>query len=158
MRALIAALLITLSAPALAHDFKVGDIALDHPVARATPPGAKVGGGYLMLVNSGDTTDRLIGGSADFAARVEIHEMAMENDVMKMRAIEGGLEIPAGGEAVLKPGGNHVMFMGLKEPLVEGEERKATLIFEKAGPVEIVFKVESIANTMKMDHDKMKMN
>lgn len=130
---------------AVAHEVKAGDLTLDHPWARATPNGAKVGGGFVVIRNGGAAPDRLLGGSVDFAGKVEIHEMAMEGDVMKMRPVEGGLEIPAGGEVALKPGSFHIMFMGLKAGLVEGETLKGTLVFEKAGPVEVEWSVEGIA-------------
>ncbi|MEM6464569.1 MAG: copper chaperone PCu(A)C, partial [Pseudomonadota bacterium] len=88
--------------------------------------------------------DRLIGGSAAFAGKVEIHDMVVENDVMKMREIEGGLEIPAGGEVTLERGGLHVMFMQLQEPMKEGETRTVTLEFENAGAVEFDVPVKRV--------------
>lgn len=153
-----AAILITLllAASAIAQDYKVGNLEIEHPYARATMPGAPVSGGYMVIRNTGSEADRLVAGSADFAGKVEIHEMMMDGDVMKMREIEGGLEIPAGGEVILKPGGYHVMFMMLKEQLNEGESRKATLTFEKAGTIEVEFNVEVVTpGSMKqgnMDH------
>ncbi len=137
---------------AFAHDYKLGNLEIMHPHARATLPGAPVSGGYMVIRNTGDAPDRLISASVDFAGKTEIHEMAMENDVMKMRELADGLEIPAGGEVVLKPGGYHVMFMMLKEQLNEGESRKATLTFEKAGSIEVEFAVENIEAMKKMDH------
>ena len=148
------ALTALLTAPALAGDYKVGSLTIDHPVMRATAPGAKVGGGFLTIENTGKNADRLVGGSVEFAKSIEIHEMKMENDVMKMRQIPGGLEIAPGKTEKLKPGGNHVMFMGLKEQLKQGEQRKVTLTFEKAGSVDVVFQVKSIAETMKMKMKK----
>lgn len=160
MRTLLGAMaaLALSTASLLAHDYKVGTLEIMHPVARATPPGAPVSGGYMMIKNTGAEADRLIAGSVDFAGKVEIHEMTMDGDVMKMREVEGGLEIPAGGEVELRPGGYHVMFMKLGEQLKPGEKRKATLTFEKAGNVEIEFNVEEIkpGHNMKMDHGKMK--
>ncbi len=125
-------------------DVKAGDLTIATPVIKATPPNAPVSGGYMNIGNSGMAGDRLVAGSADFAAKVEIHEMAMDGDVMKMRPVEGGLEIPAGGSVELKPGGYHVMFIGLKEQMKPGEKRKAKLVFEKAGEVEIEFDVMEI--------------
>ena len=139
---------------ALAHEYKLGNLEIIHPQARATAPGAPVSGGYMVIRNTGSEADRLIAGAADFAGKVEIHEMKMENDVMKMREIEGGLEIPAGGEVVLKPGGYHVMFMKLGEQLNEGEKRKVTLTFEKAGTIEVDFNVE-VVKPGGMNHGKM---
>ena len=153
-----AAIMITVlaAASALANDYTIGNLEIEHPYARATLPGAPVSGGYMIIRNKGNEADRLIAGSAGFAGKVEIHEMKMDGDVMKMREIDGGLEIPAGGEVILKPGGYHVMFMGLSEQLQEGETRKATLTFEKAGTIEVDFSVEVVKpGSMKhgnMDH------
>ncbi|MDP3526661.1 MAG: copper chaperone PCu(A)C, partial [Hoeflea sp.] len=111
---------------------------------------------------TGAEADRLVAGEAPFAERMEIHEMAMDGDVMKMRQLADGLEIPAGGEVVLKPGGYHVMFIGIDSQLKDGEIRKATITFEKAGTIELEFQVEDIKAMQgqmdhgKMDHGKMK--
>ena len=128
------------AAPALAQEFKAGDIVIEKPWARATPKGAEVGGGYLTIENKGAAPDRLTGGSADFAT-VEIHEMKSENGVMEMREVTGGLNIPAHGSVGLAPGGYHIMFTHLAHPLAKGDTVKATLDFEHAGPVEVEFKV-----------------
>ncbi len=145
-----AAILFATTSTGFAHEYKVGDLVIDHPVARETASGANVGGGYVTIKNTGSTADRLIGGSANFAGKIEIHEMKMVDQVMKMNPIEGGLEIPAGATVKLAPGGNHIMFMKLSSQLKEGEKHKATLKFEKAGGVEITFSVLSIAETLKM--------
>ncbi|MEQ8481607.1 MAG: copper chaperone PCu(A)C [Hoeflea sp.] len=150
----LAAAALGLSATAsLAHDYKLGALEIGHPYARATPPNAPVSGGYLTIRNNGETADRLIGGKAGFADRVEIHEMSMENDVMKMRELADGLEIPAGGEVELKPGGYHIMFIGLDSRMAEGDSRPVTLTFEKAGSIEVDFSVEDI-NAMRGDMKK----
>jgi copper(I)-binding protein len=156
---LSAAILGFSAASAAAHEFKLGSLEIDHPYARATPPNAPVSGGYMTIRNSGTEADRLVSGEAEFADRVEIHEMKMEGEVMKMRQIPDGLEIPAGGEVVLKPGGYHVMFIGIDSQFKEGEARKAKLTFEKAGTIELEFSVENIQkmkDNMKMDHGTMK--
>jgi len=129
---------------ALAHDFKIGDLKVDHPWARATPNGAKVGGGFLKVTNNGTTADRLVGGSLEGAKALEVHEMKMEGDVMKMRRLDKGLEIAPGQTVELKPGSYHVMFMDLAAPLQEGTKVKGTLVFEKAGKVDVVFNVEGL--------------
>ena len=129
--------------PALAQEFKAGDITIDKPWARATPKGADVGAGYLVVHNNGGTPDRLTDGTADFAT-VEIHEMKMENGVMEMREVPGGLSIPAHGSVGLAPSGYHVMFTHLAHPLTKGDSIKATFNFEHAGPVEVEFKVLGI--------------
>jgi len=143
---LLAAAALALSATvAAAHGFQVGPLKIGHPWSRATPAGAKVGGGYLSIENTGTTPDRLVSISVPFAARAEIHEMATKDGVMTMRPLEQGVEVPAGAKVEFKPGGYHIMFMELKEPLKQGEMMKGTLTFEKAGTVEVEFKVDSIA-------------
>ncbi|TCD14347.1 copper chaperone PCu(A)C [Oricola cellulosilytica] len=140
----VSALLISVLAVSVAgaDDFAVGDLTIEHPYSRATPPNAPVSGGYLTIRNLGGETDRLLGGEAAFAGKVEIHEMTMDGDVMKMRKLDDGIEIPAGGSIELKPGGHHLMFMQLREPMRAGESRTATLLFERAGKIEVEFGVE----------------
>ena len=151
------ALTILLAGPwaAFAHEFKLGDLEIDHPWSRATPPGAKVAGGYFTVANHGGTPDRLISVTSNIAAKAEVHEMAVKDGVMTMRPVEGGLEIPAGGKVELKPGGYHLMLMGLKRPAKQGEAFPATLTFEKAGSITVEFQVEGMnaAGGMEMDHD-----
>jgi copper(I)-binding protein len=127
-----------------AQTYKIGDLVIEAPWARATPGGAKVGGGYAKITNTGKEPDRLIGGSLPIAGEVEIHEMAMANNVMKMRRLADGLEIKPGQTVELKPGGYHIMFMGLKAPLKAGQPVKGTLVFQKAGTVEVEFRVAPI--------------
>ncbi|RTL54521.1 MAG: copper chaperone PCu(A)C [Bradyrhizobiaceae bacterium] len=155
---------------AFAHGYKVGDLAIGHPWARATPGGAKVGGGYLSVTNNGSTPDRLTGASLSDADHVEIHEMSMDGGVMKMRPLPNGIEIKPGDTVKLAPDGNHLMFVGLKAPLKEGDMVKGQLTFEKAGKVDVEFKIDSIGasapthdragGAMKMDEkmDGMKMD
>ena len=129
---------------AQAGDATVGALKISAPWVRATPKGAPVGGGYLTITNTGTASDRLVGGASDISSRFEIHEMSMDNNVMRMRAMPKGLEIKPGETVEFKPGGYHLMFLGLKRPLVQGQHVKATLQFEKAGRVEVDFTVESI--------------
>jgi copper(I)-binding protein len=131
------------SAPALAHDYNVGPLHIGHPWARATPKGAP-GGGYLAITNNGSTPDRLMGGSSPAAKEFELHQMMNENGVMKMRPVEGGLEIKPGETVTLKPSGYHIMLVGLDKPLKQGERVPATLEFAKAGKVNVEFAVEGI--------------
>jgi copper(I)-binding protein len=123
---------------------KVGDLEIMAPIIRATPPNAKVAAGYMTIKNKGSETDRLTGGTATFAEVVEVHEMKMDGEIMRMREIEGGLEIPAGGEVVLKTGGLHIMFMKLKEQMKEGDTHKVTYQFENAGSVELELPVKHV--------------
>ena len=135
--------LAAIATPALAQEFKAGDITIDKSWARATPKGAEVGAGYFVVHNNGEDPDRLTGGSADFA-RVEIHEMKTENGIMTMPELKNGLDIPAHGTVRFSPGGYHVMFAHLAKPLVKGEKVKATLSFERAGQVALEFPVEGL--------------
>lgn len=124
-------------------EIKAGDLVIEAPWTRATPGGAKVGGGYVKITNKGSAPDRLIGGSLPLAGSVEVHEMSMANNVMQMRRIDG-LEIKPGQSVELKPGGYHLMFMELKDALTAGQTLKGTLVFEKAGTVQVEFLVAPI--------------
>jgi copper(I)-binding protein len=127
-----------------ADDVMVGTLKLTAPWARATPKGATVGGGYFTITNTGSAADRLIGGASNVSNRFEIHEMSMDKGVMKMREITSGIEIKPGQTIRFEPSGYHIMFVGLKQPLKEGDHIKATLQFEKAGNASVDFVVESI--------------
>jgi copper(I)-binding protein len=144
-----------LAAPALAHDYTAGTLKIAHPWARATPKGAPVGGGYLSITNTGTEPDRLIGGSSPVSKQFEVHEMSMDRGVMKMRPVGGGLVIEPGKTVTLKPGGLHVMFVGLNKGLKQGEKIPATLEFAKAGKVQVEFLVEGMGATHDSDagHD-----
>ncbi|WEK03601.1 MAG: copper chaperone PCu(A)C [Candidatus Devosia phytovorans] len=141
--AVVAALLI--ATPAFAHNgvIHLGDIDISLPFTRATLPNAPVGGGFLTIKNNGTEDDRLVSATSDVAGDTQIHEMAMEGDVMKMRELPDGLVIPAGESVTLEPGGFHIMFMGLNQAFVEGETVTVTLTFEKAGTVEVPLPVQS---------------
>lgn len=148
-------LLFAMSQLVQAHDLKVGDIEIAHPWSRATPDGAKVAAGYVALRNTGAQADRLVAANAEIAERTEIHEMAVDNKgIMTMRPLGNGLEIPAGGEVELKPGGYHIMFLQLKQAVKEGDTFKGTLTFEKAGAVEVEYAVEAMGGKAEHhDHD-----
>jgi copper(I)-binding protein len=133
----VATALTFVSLSALAMDYKAGDLTLSQTWTRATPPKAKAGGGFVEIVNAGSEADRLVAASSDVAAKVELHEMAVIDGVMKMREMEGGIEIPAGETVALKPGGLHIMFMGLKQAFEEGTKVPVVLTFEKAGDVAV---------------------
>jgi copper(I)-binding protein len=126
---------------AAAQEFKAGSIEIDNPWSRATPRGAKVAAGYLVIKNNGTDPDRLVGGTSPAAGKVEVHEMSMDKGVMKMRPVSGGLEIKPGETVELKPGAFHLMILDLKQQIESGKPFKASLNFEKAGPVEIQFNV-----------------
>jgi copper(I)-binding protein len=127
-----------------APTYRAGSLVIEAPWSRATPGGAKVGGGYLRIVNRGSEPDRLIGGTATVAARVEVHESSIVDGVARMRPVEGGLLIRPGETVELKPGGLHLMLVDLTRPLKEGEAIKGTLVFEKAGTVAIEYRVGGI--------------
>lgn len=127
-----------------ATQVKVGALVIDQPWIRATPGGAKVAGGYLKITNTGKEPDRLVGGSLPIAGDVEVHEMAMSGNVMKMRRLAEGLEIKPGQSVELKPGGYHLMFTGLRETPKAGQILKGTLAFQKAGTVEVHYQVAPI--------------
>lgn len=130
--------------PVAAHGYKIGELSLTHPWTRATPKGSMMGGGFLTIVNGGASADRLVGGNLELAGRTEVHEMKMEGDVMKMRKLDAGLDIPAGATIELKPGSYHMMFFDLKQPLEAGTMVKGSLVFEKAGTVDVEFAVEAV--------------
>jgi copper(I)-binding protein len=123
--------------------FRAGPILIEQPWARATPGGAKVGGGYMRITNTGTAPDRLLGGTVAAAGRFEVHRMSMSDDVMRMAPVEA-LELKPGATVQLKPGGYHAMFVDLKQPLREGDRVKGTLAFEKAGRVDIEYVVRGI--------------
>jgi copper(I)-binding protein len=143
-----------LSGGAAAENYTVGAIEISNPWARATPKGAPVGGAYMTITNKGTEADRLIGGASPAAAKLEVHQMSMDNGVMSMRPAPGGLEIKPGQMVVLGPGSFHLMLLGLKQPLTQGERLKATLEFAKAGKLDVEYVVESIGaqGPSPMDH------
>jgi copper(I)-binding protein len=150
IRSFLFAVIVAFAASAAqAHEYNLGALKIGHPWARATPKGATVAGGYLKITNTGTASDRLIGGSAAFAGRFEIHEMSHQGNVMTMRHLPKGIEIKPGETVELKPGSFHLMFMELKQPLVKDQKPrpKGTLVFEKAGTVEIEYAVEAVGGS-----------
>ncbi|MBO0766818.1 MAG: copper chaperone PCu(A)C [Hyphomicrobiaceae bacterium] len=131
--------------PVLAQEYKAGPIKVDAPWIRATPAGAEVAAGYLKIENTGNEPDRLIGGSTDIAGKFEVHEMKMEGGVMKMRQLPEGLVLKPGESVELKPGSLHLMLTDLKQPAKDGDKVKGTLMFEKAGKVDIEYAVRGMA-------------
>lgn len=119
-----------------------GNIVVNDAYARASSPAAKAGAAFFEIINTGNEDDRLVAAESDVAMKVELHTHIKDGDVMQMRPIEGGIELPAGGEHWLKRGGDHVMLMGLKEPLLDGKEIVVTLIFEKSDPLTITIPID----------------
>ena len=159
---------VVIAAPVRAEDIKAGDLIISQAWSRATPGGAKVAGGYLTIENKGSAPDKLIGVSAEIAGKADVHEMAMDNGVMKMRPLDKGLVIEPGKSVKLAPGGYHLMLQELKGPFKEGEKVPVTLEFEKAGKVAVSLDVQGVGaqapgggGSMMMkkmpDHSGMKM-
>lgn len=136
---------------AQAHGYEIGGLKIKHPWTRATPPGAKVAGGFVKITNTGKDADRLVGGSFSLSKRVEVHEMSMNDGVMRMKQLEAGLEIAPGQTVELKPGSFHLMFMGLSASPKLEERVKGTLKFEKAGELEVEFAVAPIGASSHSD-------
>ena len=128
---------------AASAEFKAGDISIEAPWSRATPGGAKVAAGYLTIKNAGASSDRLVSATADIAETTEIHQMSMTGGMMKMRQVIDGVVVAAGGTVALA-NAYHLMFLGLKKPLKEGETFSGTLTFEKAGSVAVSFAVRGV--------------
>jgi periplasmic copper chaperone A len=142
----VVAAAVVFGSPALADPVRVGDLELTGLWTRATPPNAPTGAGYVTITNTGDTPDRLVSVKTPVADMSQIHQMKVVDGVMTMRPVEGGLEIPGHGSVTLAPGGFHLMFMGLKQGIMEGSELPVTLTFERNGPVEIDLKVYPVGS------------
>jgi copper(I)-binding protein len=142
-----AGLLAISASAANATDYKVGTLEIDNPWSPAVPRGATVAAGYMTIKNTGTEPDRLVGGSTPLAGKFEIHQMTMDKGVMTMRPLPDGLEIKPGATVELKPSAYHIMIMGLTQPIERGKPFKASLTFEKAGPVDVEFMVERLGAT-----------
>jgi copper(I)-binding protein len=138
---LIGAAALLIGGMAAAETYSAGGLQIVSPWARATPKGSTVTAGYLTITNKGTEVDRLIGGSAALASRFEVHDTVTESGVGRMRQVKS-IEIKPGQTIELRPGGMHVMLMGLKQPLSQGQTLKGTLVFEKAGTVAVEFAVQ----------------
>lgn len=128
-------------ADAAARTTRADGIEIRDPWLRQPPPSAEVSAGYLLIENRGAGADRLVSVETDAAERVEIHELEEVEGVMRMREVQGGLEVPAGGEVALQPGGYHLMLMGAREGLEAGQQVDGVLVFEQAGRIETTFDV-----------------
>jgi copper(I)-binding protein len=140
-KTLCALALAAVALAAAAHSYTAGTLKIAHPWSRATVPG-QPGGGFLKIENTGKTADRLLGGSTPVAERVELHTMAMDGNVMRMREVQS-IDLPPGQTVALEPGRLHLMLMGLKAPLKADTKVPLTLKFEKAGEVKVELKVEA---------------
>lgn len=154
-RGVLAAVLAAVPALSLA------EIVITDPYARVSRPGAPTGAAFMIIENTSDKPDRLVSASSDVAKRVELHTHIDQGDgVMKMTEIEGGVEIAAGATYVMKRGGDHVMFMGLNQPLEQGGAVEVTLTFEQAGDVTLTIPVDNERKPRHglMNHGSMKKN
>lgn len=140
------------SGPASSHDFTVGSLEIKHPWSQKAPAVAPVLGGYLTIVNTGTADDRLLGGSSPVAERFEIHVSSVIDGVARMRPVKEGITISAGSTVKLEPRAMHIMFEKPTWYPAEGEKFKATLQFEKAGPVEVEFVVQKGATASSEEH------
>jgi hypothetical protein len=118
-------------------------VSVEQPWSRATPPGAKIGVGFMQLRNAGSAAERIVGASSPLAAKVEMHVTTREGDVMKMREATS-FEIPARGTFELKPGGAHLMLIGLRMPLQKGDRVPLTLKLESGGVLEVELPVAAM--------------
>lgn len=126
--------------PAFAHAYKLGTLDIHHPWAR--PAVGKTGAVYFVIKNSGTTADALVRVETDAAEKAQIHTMTMDGNVMRMRELDR-LDIPAGESVAVAPGGIHIMLIGLKAPLKEGDKFPMKLVFEKAGAVDVSVYVQT---------------
>ncbi|WP_050466717.1 copper chaperone PCu(A)C [Herbaspirillum chlorophenolicum] len=153
----MAAALLAAAPLSQAHEYKLGQLEIGHPYARATVPGQPAGGAYFSIENKGAASDKLVALSSPVAKSTEIHTMAMEGNLMKMREVDGGLEIKPGQKIAMQPGnGYHIMLMGLSKPLKAGDKVPLTLTFEKAGKVDVTLNVEDPAAASTSGKDDMK--
>ena len=150
LQALTASALIAFSSHSLAHkdmkstEYRIGQLKIENPYARATAPGQKAAGGFMKIENKG-AADQLIAASSPVAGEMQLHTMAMDGNVMKMREVKA-IDVPANGSVDLKPGGLHLMFMDIKTPLKAGEAVPVKLKFQKAGEVEIKVPVRDMSS------------
>jgi copper(I)-binding protein len=126
-----------------AHEYTLGELHIGHPWSRATPPGAQTGGAFLKLTNNGKAADKLVKAETPAAGTVELHTMSMDGNVMRMRQVES-IELKPGASVALAPGGLHIMMIGLKQALKQGDKVPMTLWFEKAGKVEVQLAIDAM--------------
>ncbi len=138
--------IVAFTAPAFAGDVTVGSLTLSNLWARATPPKAPTGAGYLTITNKGSQPDTLTAVSTPASQVSELHIMEVKDGVMTMHPVEGGIKIPAGATVKLAPGGYHLMFIKLKHDLKQGETLPVTLTFDKAGTVEVMLPIMPVGS------------
>ena len=131
-----------------AHEIKFGNLVIHHPWSRQVPAAADVAAGFMIITNNGKEDDRLVSATSEISSSAQIHDMKMVGDVMKMQELTDGVVIPAGATVKFKPKSLHIMFLGLKQPTMEGEEFSGTLTFEKAGTVSVDYEVAAPGGDM----------
>jgi len=139
-----AILLAAVTLSASAHEFTVGELTVDHPWSRQTPPTAEVGVVYVTITNNGTKPDRLVGGSATLSEGFEFHTSQQEGGIARMRRLEDGVVIESGATIELKPLGTHIMLTGLKSAIKADEPFAGTLVFERAGTLDVTFAVQGL--------------
>lgn len=149
----VGALAVAATSAVLAADYRLGPLTVSNPWSRETAPAQTVGGGFVTILNGGKVEDRLVAASSPVAGEVQLHTMSMDGGIMRMRQLQGGIPVPAGGRVELRPGGLHLMFIGLKRPLRQGERIPVTLRFQRAGQVTVRFAVQPIASSGPMETD-----
>jgi hypothetical protein len=145
MKSLLTVFAFGLSLPAAAHDYRIGNLEIAHPVLRVASPVSKTGAGYLAITNRGKAADRLVQVITSASTRADLHGTVQNGGVMQMRAQSAGVVVPAGATVRFAPGGLHVMFIGLKAAMPAGTPLMARLVFEKAGAIEVQFTTTTIA-------------
>lgn len=145
-----------IASASLAHGYKTGSLSIQHPWSRETSAGQSVGGGFMVVTNASAKPDRLVSATTPVAKEVQLHTMSMEGGIMRMRQVSGGITVPAKGKLEMKPGGYHLMFMGLNRPLKKGERFPVTLRFERAGSLKVQFAVQAVGSTGPIETDHAK--
>ncbi len=140
-----------MTAPAFAADYTTGDLVIEAPIAAASAKLAKAGAAYMSITNNGDTPDRLLAVKADFP-KVMLHASVEKDGIARMVHLHDGVELNPGETISFAPGGLHVMFMGLTDPLEAGKMIPATLVFEQAGELEIMFHIKDRSDMMSDMH------
>lgn len=154
---LLLAIAVSLTSTAFAHDYVLGEIEVKKPWSRPLPAVSVNGAAYMTLMNSGKATDKLISISTRAAREAELHKHISEGGMVKMRPV-GAIAVTPGEPLVMRPGGLHIMLIGLTEPLVEGQSFPLTLTFERAGSIAVevmIFEPEGTGHGH-MKHDKKK--
>jgi copper(I)-binding protein len=153
---LIVTLLLALCVGGAAHaqTSAASTIVVEQPFARATPKGAMTGAAYMTLVNNGASADRLVGATTPVADKVQFHQASEENGVSRMREVHS-VDLDSGAKIIFKPGDMHMMIVGLKQPLVQGQTLSLALQFEKAGKIQVTVPIQGIGAMQNDSMDSM---